>query len=76
MSDSLPSKDELRESAIAYRPRHADFELPSSDSDFRSPVLSPTEYVAWCEEMREALNLPADDPVGRLALKTSKEFIW
>jgi hypothetical protein len=75
MSDSLPSKDELHEAAIEYRPA-GHFELPSSSSNFSSPVLSPTEYVMWCEEMRRVLNLPADEPARRLALKTSKEFVF
>ncbi|HWD92987.1 MAG TPA: hypothetical protein VG938_11645 [Verrucomicrobiae bacterium] len=74
MSDSLPSKDELREAAVAYHST-SHFELPSSGSNFSSPVLNPTEYVLWCEEMRRALNLPPDEPAHRLALKTSKEFI-
>ena len=76
MSDSLPSKDELRETAVAYQHAEADFELPLGSSDVRCPVLSPSEYVTWCEQMREALNLPTDDPDRRLALKTSKEFVW
>jgi hypothetical protein len=74
MSESLPSKDELREAVVAYRSTNTPFELPSSNSNFSSPVLSPTEYVAWCHEMRQALNLQ-DDPARRLALKTSKEFV-
>jgi hypothetical protein len=74
MSESSPSKDELREAAIVYRAT-GEFELPSSNSNFSSPVLNPTEYVMWCEEMRKALNLPPDDPARRLALKTSKEFV-
>jgi hypothetical protein len=76
MSESSHSKDELRETAIAYRAAQPDFDLPSSDFDSRSPTLSPTEYVAWCARMREALNLNQDTSAHRLALKTSKEFVW
>jgi len=75
MSDSLPSKNEFHEQAVAYRITDAAFELPSSREHFSPPVLNPTEYAAWCSEMQRSLGLPQDDPVRRLASKTSEQFV-
>src|ERR1700753_3893553 len=55
MSDSSHSKDELREAVAAYRTKNADFELPSSDFYSPPPVLSSTQYAAWCESMRKVM---------------------
>jgi hypothetical protein len=53
MSGSSPSNNELREAALAYGVRSSPdrLELPVN-RDFASPPprLTPTEYVAWCEE--------------------------
>jgi len=53
MDASSPSNNELHEAAVAYRVEADDelLELPVN-RDFNSPPprLTPTEYVAWCEE--------------------------
>jgi hypothetical protein len=53
MNESSPSNNELHEAAVAYRVEVDDelLELPVN-RDFNSPPprLTPTEYVAWCED--------------------------